>query len=312
MTCNFPTSLSPGLVFGWLLTLLTSYLVLYPQAAHTETCEPQSSATKPVWAQTRTAIGKDFDYFIGTATKQPSFIQGYETALGRALKQASLEDEIKLESVTEIESQRRTEEGSVERSGQYLERIKLETNRQFDNADVRDVYWSKSCKGNAPAFKVMVLVGKRREHPNPNAKEPITKWDGAVRSAVLPGWGQFHKAEPTKGWTFSVGTSATLVTGIVTGVLAQRNYDDAAAANQQDRRDTFLQRGDRLNTVSWVTFGLASGFYLTSVLDGAFAQPNVQYYARTDEDIQREDTSGLALVPQITGRLRTLSFTFSF
>jgi hypothetical protein len=275
-------------------------------------CESGNSGTKPVWAQTRTAIGKDFDYFIGTATDQPSFIQGYETALGRALKQASLEDEVKLESVTEIESQRRTQGERVKRSGQYLERIKLETNRQFDNADVRDVYWAKSCKGNTPVFKVMVLVGKRRDHPNPNAKEPITAWDGASRSMVLPGWGQFHKAEPTKGWTFAVGTSATLVTGMVTGVLAQRNYDDAAAANQQDRRDTFLQRGDRLNTVSWVTFGLAGGFYLTSVLDGAFAQPNVQYYARKDEDIQREDASGLAFVPKITGRLRTLSFTFSF
>ena len=84
-----------------------------------------------------------------------------------------------------------------------------------------------------------------RAAPQPDAAPPALRYvvlpdlraGAALRSAVLPGWGQFHKNDRGRGWAFAVGVGAAAagtVAAHVATAQARARYRDApttAAAN---------------------------------------------------------------------------------
>ncbi len=111
---------------------------------------------------------------------------------------------------------------------------------------------------------------------------PAATW----RSVALPGWGQRHKGENTKGWLLTAGWAATLGGAV------------AAHFQRQDARDAYLgetdptlvsDRYDTYNTWHRVRGGL---------LIGAAA---IWAYAATDALVTRGPQSSLQISPTPTG-----------
>ena len=110
----------------------------------------------------------------------------------------------------------------------------------------------------APALRYVVL--------------PDLRAGAALRSAVLPGWGQFHKGDRGRGLAFAVGVGAAAagtVAAHVATVQAQRRYDAArtreeigAAYSSYDRRyrvRNALALGTAVGWAAAVVEALATG-----------------------------------------------------
>ena len=80
---------------------------------------------------------------------------------------------------------------------------------------------AKEKADRAEALRELVETGKM-EKPD---GEPISYWDFAWRSAVLPGWGHFYIGRPVFGSIYSVGTVALLAGVYETRRVALRAVD---------------------------------------------------------------------------------------
>jgi hypothetical protein len=94
-------------------------------------------------------------------------------------------------------------------------------------------------------------------------------WQGTyvAKSIVVPGWGQFAKGEPTKGWTVLAGTMAGAGAALAGDYVRHRMLDSAARATSQSERTRYLNAADRYRTgvIGAATLGVV--FYGYGVLD---------------------------------------------
>lgn len=100
---------------------------------------------------------------------------------------------------------------------------------------------------------------------------------GAWRSAILPGWGQFHKGKTLKGVGFLAGEAA-LATG---ALLCEMRRADSYRKSQETTNLAIIKdyrdRADRWTLNRNVALGAAAGLYLWNVLDAALAKGKVKY-----------------------------------
>lgn len=117
---------------------------------------------------------------------------------------------------------------------------------------------------------------------------PLSVGKGVLRSALLPGWGQFYWGEKKRGalWT---GLQAAAVAGLV---FADVNYrkavDELNSAVERYNKATDVEDIDRYRSEMWrrsdeadraydarlIALGLASGIWLLNVLDASFFSSN--------------------------------------
>ncbi|HEX8386840.1 MAG TPA: hypothetical protein VF576_11690 [Rubricoccaceae bacterium] len=98
-----------------------------------------------------------------------------------------------------------------------------------------------------PALRYVVL-------PDPRA-------GAALRSAVLPGWGQFHKGDRARGWAFAVGVGVAAAGTAAVHVAygqARGRYDDATTPDEIDR--TYRQANRLYRARGALALGTALGW----------------------------------------------------
>ncbi len=103
-------------------------------------------------------------------------------------------------------------------AGMELEKVKL---LQIEEAQARAL--------RAAALREFVEKGQMEKPKD----EPISYWDFAWRSMVLPGWGHFYLERPWFGVAYSGGTAMLLAAVINT-------RDDALSAQRENHRDAEL------------------------------------------------------------------------
>ncbi len=125
-----------------------------------------------------------------------------------------------------------------------------------------------------------------------------TPFKAGLRSAILPGWGQYYTGQGGKGAAFAIAEAAALAGVLWTDAQvreAQENYDDAAAAYESvDQIDEIeeayaelLRRHDELNNwheqrKRWSY--AAAAIWLANVLDASllFPSPGAGGYSAID------------------------------
>lgn len=98
-----------------------------------------------------------------------------------------------------------------------------------------------------------------------------------LKSALLPGLGQFHKGQNAKGASFLVG-EVVAVGGIVVGQSLRHSYvNKMNNTNNANLKKTYAERANAFTTVRNISIGAATAVYVWNVLDAIISKSNHQY-----------------------------------
>ncbi|MFH2029983.1 MAG: hypothetical protein ABIJ40_05060, partial [Bacteroidota bacterium] len=97
------------------------------------------------------------------------------------------------------------------------------------------------------------------------------------RSALIPGWGQFHKGEPQKGWRFLISETACVSSFFISNYFS-RNYSQKAENERDyDKRKFYNDWSNRSYTIGTVSGIVAGAIYIYNVFDSVTAKGAKRY-----------------------------------
>ena len=126
---------------------------------------------------------------------------------------------------------------------------------------------------NKGYFESWVLISVPKPRPL-DMPSPITN---TIKSAVIPGWGQFSSGSRFKGAAFLTLTAGSLISGFVLNELSNNASKDAQSSRTQQRRDFYNEQARTYNTFSIISFIAAVGFYVWNVADAIAIKEEVVY-----------------------------------
>ena len=126
---------------------------------------------------------------------------------------------------------------------------------------------------NQGYYESWVLVSVPKTHP----LDMPSSVSNTLKSAVIPGWGQFSRGSKVKGVTFLTLTAGTLISGFVLNELSNNASKDAQSSRTQQRRDFYNEQARTYNTFSLISFIAAVGFYIWNVADAIAIKEEVVY-----------------------------------
>lgn len=160
-----------------------------------------------------------------------------------------------------------------------------------------DEYWVRDNDGT---YTVMKLYAKSGIDTIPlfDNVELTTKYGarGLWRSAIVPGWGQFHKGAKLKGGLILGGTAA-LVGGIVYTETMRKDYmSKITKTHNAEHKRTYKTRSDNFAMGRNVCIGALGALYVYNLID-AIVTPGARYVK-----IQKVDRNGntYAFLPTVT------------
>ena len=126
---------------------------------------------------------------------------------------------------------------------------------------------------NQGYYESWVLVSVPKTHPL-DMPSPISN---TLKSAVIPGWGQFSRGSKIKGAVFLTLTAGSLISGFVLNELSNNATKDAQSSRTQQRRDFYNEQARTYNTFSVISFISAVGFYAWNIADAIAIKEDVIY-----------------------------------
>lgn len=160
-------------------------------------------------------------------------------------------------------------------------------------ARIVDEYFDRSKGVMSTLYQVGVT-------PNPCFDEVIITdfygFEAGWRSAVVPGWGQFHKGDYKKGALMLGGTLA-LASGIVLTEATRADYQQKyGLTHDAGARKEYLNRHNHWELARNICIGALAGFYIYNIVD-AFNAPGARYVV-----VRRTDRGGrtYAFAPALT------------
>lgn len=135
-----------------------------------------------------------------------------------------------------------------------------------------DEYWAYTKDGNVQLTKLYAKSISEKFSGFKNL-EVTTKYGakGLWRSAIIPGWGQFHKGDNLKGTLFLGGTAACAVGIIITE--AQRSDYNRRLTQTHDINQikNYQTKRDNAATARNVCIGAAGALYVYNLIDAMVA-----------------------------------------
>lgn len=125
-----------------------------------------------------------------------------------------------------------------------------------------------------------------------------------LKSALVPGLGQFHKGQTGKGIGFLVG-EAVSIGGIVAGQSMRHTYlNKMNSTNNASLKKSYADKANMFTVVRNVSIGAAAAIYVWNVLDAVISRGS-------DHSVHSNSTS-LNIMPVVTDESVALSVGYHF
>ncbi len=133
-------------------------------------------------------------------------------------------------------------------------------------------------KNGAYQFWALYLVSANAT-PIKNLPNMAYKLDnGAWRSVILPGWGQFYQKRYGKGSILLGGEAVLLAGGFYFRSKYNSNNTKSKEASSVSMRKEYRNRADKYKTRSLITLGAAAAWYVYNIVDAFTSKKgNLQY-----------------------------------
>ena len=113
------------------------------------------------------------------------------------------------------------------------------------------------------AFMSVSLVSAQEEDYNFNSKSPM---NAAVRSLMLPGWGQFFNEQPTKGLIFAGAELVAIGTAFMMYSSANSTYNDYETQRTTALYDDYSSKIDTANMFVYASAAIWIGNVIDAYL----------------------------------------------
>ncbi len=102
--------------------------------------------------------------------------------------------------------------------------------------------------------------------------------NGAWRSVIVPGWGQFHQKRYMSGIVFLGGEVALLSSAFYFKSKYSSNNTHSLEASSVSMKQKYRDRANKYNTYSLITFGAAAGWYIYNLVDAFTSKKGTLQY----------------------------------
>lgn len=185
-----------------------------------------------------------------------------------------------ISSVEEINQIHRSHRDASGLSGTKDEVYTLELRAEGVPIDIEckmvDNYWRQLANGNYQAY-YLYQVAAPGSIADFDETSVTTKYGarGLWRSAIVPGWGQFHKGSYLKGGLILGGTAA-LIGGVVATETIKTDYARRIGeTHDADYKRLYAKRVDQFSTARNICLGALGALYVYNLID-AIAAPGAR------------------------------------
>ena len=292
--------------------LLFTMIVALPQYGW---CKSKSKNIKPEWISTQPRPQNDSYYF-----KVVEVDNGKNLNSSKKLSQKELVNSIKREfniKITEgLESISITDHdnSNSQYSGREVYTLKIDSDDSNVNIyyeKIAEYYETFSVDGRS-VFKLYTLYAVSHStkvicfdnfHITPKYGA-----NGLWRSAIVPGWGQFHKGSKVKGGVMLGGTVAFAV-GIILTESQRSDYMSKIYQTQNaDNIRTYKTKADNMATARNVCIGGVAALYIYNLIDAVVAPGAERVIVRKNNKF----TQRVALVPVLSNQMNGVLISYKF
>lgn len=130
------------------------------------------------------------------------------------------------------------------------------------------------------------IYAQQKQSYDFNAKTPV---NAALRSLILPGWGQFFNGQKTKGYILGAVALGCAVGSVVTYQLALKDWDDYEKKGIPDDPLYDSYKGKVITTN--VLIGVSAAAWIYAVVDAYLAGPKTTPATSFNFNIQKNFVS---------------------
>lgn len=257
------------LIHGLVVLLVASQLVFAQKVVD------RSSSELPPWT-TEPPVGKYFTYYSGVGSSPNSLSDAKEQSIANVLSEIIMEGEITAESRIETFHQQ-SKEGIISEVSREIQQTGASTT--IAGLRKEEEYWQTVKTGDGLLYQYWILM----KIPKPEYASLDISVDQGYgiapiwRSALVPGWGQFHKGEKKKGLRL-LGSEAALVSTFFICQQISRDYSRKASDERDvDRRKFYNDWANRSYSISMISGIMAGVVYCYNVFDAVTAKGAKKY-----------------------------------
>lgn len=259
--------------FNRLFIFCTALALVYFETLLAQKVIERSTADKPSWIH-ELPSGKYYEYYSSFGSSANTLMDAKKIAVTDIMSQIIMERSVLITS----ELQTSISEKSFSANGitkttitdDILQEViaKGETS-EIENLKKVEEYWQTVKSKNGVLYQYWILM----RIPKPG----FTGFDLSVeqgygftpvwKSLLIPGWGQFHKEEPQKGWRFLISETVLVSTFFISNYFS-RNYSNKAENERDyDRRKFYNDWSNRSYTIGTVSAIVAGAIYAYNIFD---------------------------------------------
>ena len=237
----------------------------------------------PQWTKS-TPIGRYYNYFNGLGTSINSLSNAKKIAISDALSTIVLQGTVEVDSKIFTSISENTEINGKNINATVKDSVISEVMLNGHSSYISDMrieeeYWQTRKSGKDILYEYWILL----RIPKPkyiNLNIPSQKGYGFApvwRSAIIPGWGQFHKGEPQKGWRFLISETFCASSFFVSNYFSHNYSRKAENERDYDKRKFYNDWSNRSYTIGTVSGIVAGAIYIYNVFDSVTAKGAKRY-----------------------------------
>jgi len=250
------------------------------------------SQKTPGWVRD-TPEGQYFNYFNGLGTSNKSLSDAKKLAISDAISTIIMQGEIKIDSkiftsVSENTISKGRNINTTIRDSVASEVMIKGQSSYIEGLAIEEEYWHtrKLSKGLLYDYWILMKVPKSEYI---GFDIPVQKGYGFApvwRSALIPGWGQFHKGEPQKGWRFLISETACVSSFFISNYFSQNYSRKAENERDYDKRKFYNDWSNRSYTIGTVSGIVAGAIYIYNVFDSVTSKGAKKYAQQNTKPVE--------------------------
>ncbi len=264
------------------------FLILFIYALNVSTLIGQqiinsSSYHAPDWT-VEPPTGKYYTYYTAIGVSESSLAAAQKQAITNILSSIIMERSVLVQSelLTSISEKSETLHGKTETSivdAAIQEVIAKGESSRIENLTKEEEYWQVVSKGDNLVYEYWILM----KIPKPEfASLDLSVEQGygitpIWKSAIVPGWGQFHKGESKKGWRFLISETIFTSSFFISNYFSHNYSSKAENERDYDRRKFYNDWSNRSYTVSTISGIIAGAIYAYNIFDSITSKGSKKY-----------------------------------
>lgn len=197
-------------------------------------------------------------------------------------------------------------QGNYSENEKTTSTYKIQSDGFYASFELMDVYWEESRIGGRSEFYCWALFEV--------ALDPSTKkfdkiqfttdygFAPVLKSAIVPGWGQFSKMQKIKGYSIFGAEAILLGVGLVAENMRISNINRSKNTRDVKYIKQYLNDADSNETLRNISFATAGAVYVYNLIDAAVSK-GAKHYVTNNH---------LSLIPCIDSNSAGMSLVYNF